>query len=240
MQNLTRKLIVLAGFIVMPFLLLAQNIANFSYKLVNNKIVVSYTLGGSSSERYSVLLYNSIDNFKTPLELVTGDVGADITPGKEKTIIWDAKKELGEFKGGISLKLKTQLIPFVTFSIAKGQKFKMDKAYLISWESNATNLKLELFQNNKKVSDIGLGSSGKSYNWEIPKKSLAKGANYKIRGSANDREAFSESFEVKKKMPVYIWAIPVVIVGVAILINGMNKDKNAPESNTIPAPPGPN
>jgi len=237
MSSILRKLVFAVFFILAPLKIVAQEISSFSYKQSGDKIEVTYSLSGQPNDRYEVLLYGSHDNFHSPLKLVTGDVGEDIIPGKNKFIVWEAKKELDKFKGNFSLKLKSRFIPLVTFTIAKGEKFKMGKTQTIAWEGNAENIKLELYKNEIKISDIGLASSGNSYNWQLPKKGLVKGGNYRIKGSGNGHSELSEAFEIKKKMPVYIWAIPVVIVGgvIAILYGKKN-----PENNTIPPPIGPN
>jgi hypothetical protein len=240
MSCILRKSVLGSLLILASLGVVAQNINDFSYKRSGSNIEVQYSLSGQPTDKYEVLLYGSHDNFSNPLKLVSGDVGENINPGTGKSIIWQAQEELGQFKGNFSLKLKTQLNPFVTFTIAKGEKFKMGKTQTIAWEGNAENLKLELYQNEIKISDIGLASSGKSYNWQLPKKGLAKGGNYRIKGSANGRSELSEAFEIKKKMPIYIWAIPVVIAGGVIAILSGGDSNNNPENNTIPPPIGPN
>ena len=213
MADTCKRLATALIFSLAPFLLLAQDINDFKYQLIEGKIEVSYTLSGKSTDRYDVKLFSSLDNYIAPLELVSGDIGADITPGKDKKISWDAKTELGEFKGNLSLRLKTRLIPFINFNIAQGSKIKMGKSNAISWQGEAQNLKLELYHDSKKIGDIGVVKTGSIYNWQIPKKSYAKGKNYKIRGTANGRESYSNDFELSNKLSVYIYMIPVAVIG---------------------------
>lgn len=226
--------------VTMPFMALAQDITNFSYKLVKNNIEISYQLSGQSSDRYKVELFNSLDNYGIAMKLVSGDVGNEIIPGKNKRIVWEAKKELREFKGGLALRLKTEFVPFITFTIPSNEKFIIGKENIISWEGDMSNIKLELFINNKKIGDIGTAIKGKQYSWKIPKKSIEKGKTYTIKGTVNGRSATSKSFTLKNKLPVYVWVIPIVVVGGVVAILSGGSDKSTPENNTIPAPIGPN
>jgi len=240
MAGTCKRLATALVFILAPFFLLAQEVSDFTYQLVEGKIEINYTLSGQSSDRYEVSLYNSLDNFAVPLTLVSGDIGMDIIPGKNKNITWDAKSELGEFKGNLSLKLKTRFIPFITFDITKGAKFKRGKSQDISWKSSKANkLKLELYQGNNKVSDLTRSSSANNYNWAIPKK-MALGENYKVKATANGRYAYSEAFSIKRKVPIILWVIPAVAVigGTVAVIAGSGSGGG--ENNDIPPPIGPN
>jgi len=226
-------------FFFAPLVSRAQDISNFSYKIVGNKIEVTYTLGGKASDRYKVALYNSLDKYASLVKLATGDVGDDITPGNAKKITWDAKEELGEFKGGLALKLKTFFIPFITFSLGEGEKLTMGKTNTVEWSGQSKNLKLQLYRGNRKMADLGNVSSAGQFDWNLPKKAFEKGSNYKIKGSASGREAFSNSFTLKNKLPIYIWIIPVAVVGgvVAIIAGGGG---TTTEDSSIPPPIGPN
>lgn len=225
----------------MPFAALAQDITNFSYKLVGEKIEISYHLSGQSSDCYKVQLFNSLDNYTKHMKLVSGDVGEEIIPGKNKKIVWEAKKELGEFKGGLALKLKTEFIPFITFSIPSGEKFIMGKENSITWQGDVYPLTLDLYQNNKKIDEIATIASGEQYSWSIPKKSFEKGSSYTIKGTAKGRSATSKPFTLKNKIPIYIWAIPIVIGAsvFAILSGGSDGGGENPTNSTIPEPIGP-
>lgn len=226
--------------VLMPLRVLSQDISNFSYKLVGEKIEISYNLSGQSSDRYKVELFNSLDNYTAAMKFVSGDVGDEIIPGKNKKIVWEAKKELGEFKGGLALRLKTEFIPFINFNIPQGDKFIMGKENIITWQGSATSdLKLELYRNQKKIADIGKVKDGNQYNWNPPKKSFEKGSSYSIKGTANGRTAISKQFTLKNKLPIYVLVIPVVVVGGVVAILSGGSDSKTTEDNTIPEPLGP-
>lgn len=241
MAGTLKRLATALIFLLAPFFLLAQEISDFSYQLFEGKIEINYTLSGESSDLYEVKLYSSLDDFTAPLKLLSGDVGMDIIPGGNKKITWDAKAELGEFKGNLSLKLKTRFVPFITFDIAKGAKFKRGKSQDLSWESGkSVKVNLELYQGNNKVTDINIAGSSNTYNWLISKK-MPLGDDYKIKASANGRFAFSESFSIKRKVPIILWIIPAAaVIGGTVAIIAGSGNGNGNEDNSIPEPIGPN
>jgi hypothetical protein len=241
MQRLVTRLAYTLITILTPFLSVGQEINGFSYKLIEDKIEITYSLGGEASDRYEVNLFNSLDDFNTPLALVQGDVGIDIVPGTDKTILWDSKRELGDFEGDLSLKLKAKFIPFVIFTIEKGAKIKRAKEQVISWNGNGDtkSVKLELYQGNIKISDIGNSEIGDQFSWAIPK-DLELGNNYRIQALGSGRVSVSEPFTITRKIPLILWAVPVVVVGGAMAIIISSSGNGNEENNNIPDPVEPN
>jgi Ser-Thr-rich glycosyl-phosphatidyl-inositol-anchored membrane family protein len=226
------------------YFLTAQNISNFSYQLDDSNVLISYTLNGKQSERYEVSLYNSIDNYKTPLKLVSGDIGMNLIPSRNKTIIWDAKNELGEFRGNVSLKLKTRYIPFINFDNIEENKFKRGKSTLLQWEAAeipSESIKLELFKNDSYLFEIATTDAENEYIWNIPK-SLETGSNYKLRASAQGRFTYSNTFSIDRKIPLVLWLVPAAIIGgsVAIIANAGSNGNNNGGDSSIPDPLAPN
>lgn len=224
-----------------PILLVAQEISDFSYKLIGDKIEITYSLSGEPSDRYEVNLFNSLDDFNSPLSLVQGDVGMDVVPGDHKTILWDAKTELGEFEGDLSLKLKAKFIPFLVFTIENGAKIKRAKEQIISWNgsSDAKNIKLELYLGNVKISNLGKSETGAQFNWAIPK-DLELGNNYSIKALGGGRVSSSEPFTITRKIPLFLWAVPVLVIGGAVAIIVSSSGKTTEENKNIPDPVEPN
>src|SRR5436190_8172860 len=115
----------------------AQEFVLTSIEQTNTRIVVHYDLIDSTSNRlYTVRLYSSADNFINPLNKVTGDVGLEVKPGKNKSIVWDAKEELGpQYRGDIELEVKGKAyVPFITFNDFKtGRVFKRGKKTTLTW-----------------------------------------------------------------------------------------------------------
>lgn len=239
MPRLSKDLLIGAFLLLAPINLIAQEISKFSHQIEEGKIKIGYTLSGQSTDRYEVTLFSSVDNFETPLTLVEGDVGKDIVPGDEKTITWDARNELGEFKGNLSLKLKTRFIPFMVFDIELGETFRRGKSQDISWQPDSTlqNIKLELYQSDLKVQDIEVVKFGNIYTWNLPK-ILNLGLNYKIKGlGENGRFAYSEPFMVKRKIPLLFWILPAGAVITTVLI--LTSTDSTEGDNWIPEPIGP-
>lgn len=228
MVNLTHKLILNLLFTIVPFFLAAQQISDFTYKLLGNNVEVTYSLVGDYWNRYDVRLYSSFDNYTTPVQLVEGDVGENISPDSEKKIIWNALNELAEFEGNLSVKLKVKFIPFLTFNIDKGEKFRRGKSQTISWQAtNPGSLNLELYKGDKKVMDIAAFSSHTTYNWPVQKKTKP-GKDYRIKASGNGRYAFSKPFIIKKKVPLIIWVVPAAVAYGLVKIMGNKNNQEEP------------
>src|SRR6478735_3695745 len=105
----------------------AQNVIVNKIELAGDKIIVHYELDDSNpSHEYQLNLYTSKDNFAAPLAKVTGDVGDEIKPGKDKKMEWNVREELGGYKGRLSLEVRGKVfIPFVklqNFDVAKSHK----------------------------------------------------------------------------------------------------------------------
>lgn len=219
---------------------MAQEINDFTYALEGDNILISYTLTGKFADRYEVNLYRSTDGFREPLLMVEGDIGPDIQPGKNKTITWRAKEELGEFKGNLSLRLRAVFIPFLTFDLAKGTSFKRGKLYTVNWTFGGEPLpiKLELYKGSNKVTDLATSISGSSFDWQLAKK-MGLDDGFYLRATGGGREARSEPFAIKRKVPMAAWLIPGVAVlgGVTYLILSAGTD---PADEEIPDPIRPN
>jgi len=197
----------------------SQTIENLTYKVEGNQIRISYDLIGDAGELYEVTIYSSADNFTDPITSANGDIGQDVSPGRGKTVMWDAKSDLGEFRGSLSLNVKAELITFVNFlSIAEGQKIKKGSNYEILWEGGPRgNIKLELYNGATKVSDLGETINSGKYTWAIPK-SAESGKTFRIRASSGERAAFSPEFKISGKVPVWMIAAPVAAVGAVVAV----------------------
>lgn len=195
---------------LLPDTLTGQEIQIINIQQRGDKITVQYNLLDERLDRsYSVRLYTSMDNFIRPVDQVTGDVGVDIPVGPNKTIVWNAREELGEFyKGGIKLELKGQVyVPFVELDgIEKGMTFKRGVANDLVWFGGRGDniLSLELYQKDKLVKSFPeLPNTGKA-SVTIPVK-IKPGANYQYRISDSrnrDEVVYSKPFSIKRKVPL--------------------------------------
>src|SRR5688572_12735677 len=96
----------------------AQKMEVKKVEVAGEKIIVHYDLEDSNpNNEYQISLFSSQNNFAAALAKVTGDVGGEIKAGNGKKIIWNAKEELGAYKGKLSLEVRGKVfIPVAKFS----------------------------------------------------------------------------------------------------------------------------
>ena len=217
-----------------------QELDSVSMTFENGLVVVKYDfLQGEDSEDYELYLYGSHDNFAAPLQYTTGDVGKKIQLGPGKIIYWDAKKELGVFKGDFSLKIKgKKYIPFVSYeNISTDLKIKRGETFNIKWipSTKDANVLLKIQRNNVPISDPLIVENSGEFSWDIPSNMKAgKGYTVQILNTHNLlKEETSGSFSVRRKVPLAYKIIPAIaIVGISAYL--LTKD----EESGIPNPPG--
>jgi Ser-Thr-rich glycosyl-phosphatidyl-inositol-anchored membrane family len=223
----------------------AQNLDIDFIEFVGRTVVVHYTLddGANSSRQFLVQLYSSQDNFTTPLTRVTGDFGSEVSSGVDKKIVWDITKELGAFKGNVSLELRGRVyVPFVKIKdIAEGQVFKRGKNYPLNWTSGnlSGQVNIELFnEDGERIwGENNVANVGK-FDWYI-QGNIKKGHNYKLKfTNTRDRNdvAYSAPFTIKPKIPLVAKAAVVVALAAGVGIVLSNKTS---ESNTTKPYEGP-
>jgi hypothetical protein len=97
------------------FFACGQEIDNITWFQREEKIVVTYDITGAKYfERFDITLYVSTDGGRTftgPLKEVTGDVGANIGEGKNKTVTWNVLDEYPGFGGKIIFDLRAGINP---------------------------------------------------------------------------------------------------------------------------------
>ena len=216
----------------------AQTVENVTRKVEGGSITITYDLIGVVGELYFISIYSSADNFNRPIISVEGDVGSDITPGRGKSVKWDAKKDLGDYKGSLRLSVRAELLVFIEFSnIYAKQKFKKGTSNEITWTGGPReNIKLEIYDGSIKVTDLTNTVNSGRFTWVIPKK-FKSGKAYKIRASSGDRASFSPEFQISGKIPIWMIAVPIVVVGVVVVI--LMQDRTEP-LQAIPDPILPN
>ena len=86
----------------------AQSITNVVAETVGTKVIVRYDIeNANDDQQFEVALYSSKDNFSTTLQSVSGNgVGSAVSSGKDRVIIWDALKDVKEFKGEYSFEVR--------------------------------------------------------------------------------------------------------------------------------------
>ena len=229
---------------------IAQSIKNIAASAKGSQVTITYDLEGSEAgQKFDVVIKSSKDNFTAPLKEVTGDVGTNQTAGTHKTITWNARKELGAFKGDIAFEI-TATITFTPLKFIKpttGAGVKIGKTYTVEWKGGDVNrnLKLELLKNNSQVMDMGNINNTGSYAWQVPK-TMTKGGGFQLKLSdptqPNDA-IVSGTFQLKK-IPIWVYIAPAALVagGVAALLISNSSGGGGGEpgnSNPIADPPPP-
>lgn len=224
------------------FLLLIP-IASFSQKIENvrataeaAKVIVTYDLiAGESDESYTISLYGSHNNFRSPLTRVRGDVGAGVRPGKGNRIEWDAKAEIGSFKGELTFEVEAIVIAPFTLKTTP-TSVKRGSTQTLRWRGGdaAQKIHIELLKGGRVQSDLGSVTNNGSFSWTVPGKQKP-GDDYSIRLTSGRETTTSGSFSIKPKIPTWVKiAVPVVIAGVLLIPKG----SESTSSDRLPAPPG--
>ena len=190
------------------------------------KVIINYELAfEDASQKFAVSLYSSYDNYAAPIQGLTGTVGEGVVPGRNYHITWDVRSELPPtFDGEIIFKVKaTKLIPALPLNVTPFSvtAYKRGQSIEVQWTGGRTGDKLTI--ELQKGSDtpqkvIEKTYNNQNYSWQIPTKTKP-GSDYTVRIFNPDRPAdtaTSEKFAIKPKYPLWMKAIPFVVVGVII------------------------
>jgi hypothetical protein len=220
----------------------AQSVSIRKIEVVGETIEVTYDIADARDAKYSLALYSSMDGYTRAISKVRGDIGENIAPGTGKKVIWDAKTDLGEYKGKISVELRGRAATvFVTLTNSlDGSKFKKGNSVPVRWEGGDPSLQLnvELYNGNSRVNGSSNVSNNGSYSIAIPK-DVEPGSDYRIKvsdASNSSRSLYSGNFTVAKKSKTMLFVLPALAVGgvVAALAGG-----GGTKEEGIPLPPLP-
>ena len=228
-------------FLLTAFALNAQKLTLTRLELAREKIIVYYTLDDSNpNHEYQVSLYSSKDNFATPLVRVTGDVGTEIKPGKDKKIEWNAYQELGAYRGEISVEVRARVyVPFVKITSFDPRKaYKRGKTHPLLWTSGnmGGQVDIELFNGQDRVyGERNIPNTGK-YDLFIPA-STKPGKDYRLKFTNTrnrDEFIFSTPFRIVPKIPMALKAGGALLLvgGAAAVISGLDSGNNGPGNGT--------
>jgi hypothetical protein len=244
----------------------AQQIENVKASSTDEKVIIVYEItGAKEGQKFKIRLYGSHDNYTTPLNFVSGDVGQgnELSPGS-KRVEWDPKAELKTFDGEITFEVRAEIIaPSVVKATEVGPaqnandlgksdvikilapavstQYKRGKFVQIRWQGIQPSqlVKLELLKTGRKVAAIGEVSYKSDFEWKIPK-GTKKGKDYQVILTTNDGHVTSDNFQIKPKVPFILKALPVVVVGgvVAILLSGSSGGGGGTKQDpSLPSPP---
>jgi hypothetical protein len=195
-------------------------------EIKQNKVVVHFDILDSLEARfYSIRAYSSADGFLNPLEKISGDVGLEVRPGKNKTITWAASEELNTtFKDKISLEIRGRIfIPFInTESINQYKIFKRKREYELTWKGGSPQnvLNFDLYKGDKKITSFANLSNVGHHTFVFPGHAKpGKDYRFKISDAKNKEEVvFTNQFTIKRKVPLLLKVVPLLAVGVALNI----------------------
>lgn len=112
---MSRKIIIVLLFI--PFVLSAQTVTNIRAQQEGREIAVYYDL----SAKANIQLQVTIDGKRTPVKLVSGDIGKGVEAGEKKRIAWQVLDEKnGRFRASNVVFSVKALAPWRTFVLAEG------------------------------------------------------------------------------------------------------------------------
>jgi hypothetical protein len=172
---------------------------------------------------YTVMVFSSKDNFLNPLQKVKGDVGLEVRPGSNRKVIWNAKEELGPtFKGEMELEVRGRVyVPFIKFNdFSEGRVFKRGKSTALTWAGGTRQniLNFKLYKGEELVTVIPNVANSGSYELTLPTSvKPGEGYHFVVADSKNkDQMMITPKFAVRRKVPLLLKALPVIMIGAAI------------------------
>ena len=223
-----------------PLIGFSQKLENLIAVTQGEKIIITYDISSSHpGDRYDIALYASSNNFSSPLQQVRGDVGRGQPEGKGKRIEWDAKSELGSYKGELSFEVRAEVIAALELkheiiSAKRGKSVQLD------WRGGSKNqdVKIELLKEGAAQGVVGTVENNGTYNWTIAS-SEKTGSGFQLRFVNGKEIVTTQPFSIKHKIPMLVKVLPLVAVGVIVALSGGSKgttDTTTKDSN-LEAPP---
>lgn len=222
----------------------AQKFSVTDIRINDQEILVNYNLEEvPAGNDVIVQLYCSVDNFVAPLKLVSGDAGTAVVPGTNKTILWKYHEEYPDVKGKISVEVRGKaFVPVARFKDADftQKALKRGAVHNIEWRpGNNKVVDIEVFQGSTRVQgESNVNNSGAYSLHLLP--NLKPGNNYRIKisDSRNPEEySYSKEFEVKRKIPLALQAVPVAILAAGVVYIVQQSGGSQPQAE-IPGVPG--
>lgn len=175
------------------------------------------------------------------LKNVTGDVGENISGGKNKRIIWRFFEEMNTlaFDGQFKIDAEITYSPPIfqgAYALTKSISLKKGQSTSIKWDGGdrSEEITLKIFRDGREHSTLADGIlNKKSQDWRI--KGLRPG-NYLLQLSGSktpQRKVFSTNIKIKRKIPQFLKFL--VLAGAAGAVYVI---LNQPEPD-LPSPPQP-
>ena len=238
-------LIIITATVFITQHLFGQSVDNVQAEQKANSIEVTYDLiSPVEGQKYTVELYSSKDNYKFPIQFVTGDAGPGVETGKGKKIYWEIARELGGYKGELKFELRALLsYTPLKFISPKTSVFKRTQSYQLAWSGLQENpYKVELLKGNKSFGTIG-DTTNPTINWKIPV-SYKPGDDYAIKITDQKNSiSISKTITIRRKIPLALKiGIPAAILAGAtgvILATQIKPVETTTPNKELSGPPGP-
>jgi len=207
--------------IITNYNLNAQQIENLAFRQEGVNVIITYDLFGGTEYNYFITVFSSHNDYNKALKSVTGDVGEEISPGSGKIITWEARQELGDYKGNISFKIKARLVPIIEFTNLTAS-YRRGISYQVRWKTGTSQdyIQFQLYKGDKIAFDLGQIPNTGSWNWHIPKNQYT-GKGFRFKAIALNKVAYSADFRINPKTPRILLSLPfsigIAILGVVIL-----------------------
>lgn len=219
----------------------AQEFSIKQVEMQGDQLALHYDLIDTTrGHTYSIYVYSSKDNFLNALEKISGDAGLEVKPGKNRKIVWNAREELGPtFAGEVELEIRGRLyIPFIRFEGFQDVEVrKRGVPFLVKWSGGTRQniLNFQLYQGDKLKYTFPNAPNNSEQKITIPTTvKPGNGYYFRISDTKNkDQVVITPQFGIKRKIPLALKVVPVLLVGGAIYL--LLPD---PQPDPIEGPPG--
>jgi hypothetical protein len=225
----------------------AQTVENIVAEQKGNSIEITYDLSSTTKgQKFTLELFSSKDNFKFPLQYVTGDAGSEIQDGKAKKIYWDISREVGAFKGDLTFELHATLTftPLTLLAPPDGKLFRRTNVYQLKWSGLQENPYLvEILKGGNAIGKIGEPTSP-IIAWKVPA-DYKPGDDYTLKiTDKKNSVSLNKTISIRRKFPLVLKiAIPVAVIaagvtGAIIATHGSSSNGGTPGNTDLVGPPG--
>jgi hypothetical protein len=210
----------------------AQSFRNVRVLKEEDKIIILYDLFADQASKVVVSVRSSHDNFQSNITTLMGDVGA-VIPGANRRLEW-ADPEIVKIAETLKFQFSGEIIQAYKITKPSGGSLRRGKSTTIRWKGGISTDTVELnLIASGKVMAIGTIKNTGSIQWQVPDE-LALGDTYFLRLKTKD-EIQEKKIVIRRKIPLAVWALPVV--GVAVYLGLSSGDS---EPNDLPGAPKPN
>lgn len=227
-------LILICTFSISAF---SQKLENLKAVSAGDRIIITYDLNAEvPSDKYDVQIYSSYNNFSSPLKYLIGDVGNSLTSGIGKRIEWEAKKELGNFKGDLSFEIRAEIKAIFAFKNSV-MNTKRGKPLTVAWRGGLKNeeVRVVLLKEGVEQSSLATVNNTGNYQWTVPSKQKT-GGGYQVQLVNGKETITSGHFSINHKIPMILKILPVAIIGAVVALTSGSKDSGTETSNLATPP----